>query len=119
MLAFLTLVLSIAAWAALGGGAGTQRGLVIRNQTAMIADVTLADGQTARIDREDNGTFIARREDYPSTIRVESIDGGLILEREVTYDFLAGAKFRISFDENGFFPTTVVRATPVRGTTTP
>jgi hypothetical protein len=119
MLAFLAIVLGIAAWAALGDDAGTQRGLVIRNQTVVTADVTLADGQSARIDSEDNGTFVARREDYPSVIRVESVDGVVLLEQELTYDFIARAEFRVSFDENGFFPTTVVRATPVRDTPAP
>jgi hypothetical protein len=114
---FLTFVLGIAAWAALGDGAGTQRGLVLRNVTAHRVDATLGDGQTARIDVDDDATFVVRREDFPSDVRVATMDGQLLLERELTYEFLVRAEFRVSFDENGFFPTTIVRATPVRMTT--
>jgi hypothetical protein len=119
MLGFLGIVAGIALWAALGDDAGSQRGIVLRNATASIVDVTLADGQTARIEPNDDATFVVRREEYPSVVRVESAGGGVLLEREITYDFLVRAEFRVSFDENGFFPTAVVRATPVRTTAAP
>jgi len=117
VLGFLTFVLSIAAWAALSGDAGTQRGVVLRNVTAMTTTVTLADGRSARIDRDDETTFVLRREEFPSTIRVETIDGTPLLEREFEWEFFARAEFRVSYDENGFFPTTIVRSTPVRNAT--
>jgi hypothetical protein len=119
MLVFLGIVLGIAAWAALGDDAGSQRGIVIRNVTVSIADVTLANGQRARIEPDDDATFVVQREEFPSLIRVETVAGEPLLEREITYEFLVRAEFRVSFDENGFFPTTVVRATPVRGTAVP
>jgi len=116
VLGFLTFVLSIAAWAALSGDAGSQRGVVLRNVTAMTTDITLADGRSARIDRDDEATFVVRREQFPLVIRVESTDGSTVIEREIEWDFLVRAEFRVSYDENGFFPTTVVRSTPVRNT---
>jgi hypothetical protein len=107
----------VAIWASVGDGAGTQRGLVLRNVTASIVDVTLADGQTARIDPDDESIFVVRREDFPSSIRVVTVGGETLLDEEIEYAFLTDAEFRISFDENGFFPTTIVRSTPVRTTT--
>jgi hypothetical protein len=117
MLAFLGIVLGIAAWAALGDDAGSQRGVVLRNVTAVPVVVELEDGQTARIDRDDDATFVVRREEFPSIVRVKSLEGDVVVERELTYEFLARAEFRVSFDERGFFPTTVLRATPERTTT--
>jgi hypothetical protein len=92
---------------------------VLRNATIGAVDVTLANGQTKRIDAEDDATFVIRREDFPSAVRVVTLEGTTVLEREIAYDFLARSEFRVSFDENGFFPTTVVRATPVRETPAP
>jgi hypothetical protein len=117
VLGFLTFVLSIAAWAAFSGDAGSQRGVVLRNVTAQTTDITLADGRTARVDRDDDVTFVVRREQFPSSVRVTSTDGAELLEREIEWEFLVRAEFRVSYDENGFFPTTTVRATPVRGAT--
>jgi hypothetical protein len=119
MLGFLAFVLGIAAWAALGDEAGSQRGLVLRNATVEVVDVTLASGQTKRIQPDDDATFVVRREEFPSVISVTTIDGDALLEREIAYEFLTRSEFRVSFDENGFFPTTVVRATPERSPATP
>ncbi|MEX0750501.1 MAG: hypothetical protein WD359_06795 [Dehalococcoidia bacterium] len=116
---FLTFVLSIAAWAAFSGDAGSQRGVVLRNVTGLTTDVTLAAGRTARIERDDEATFVVRREEFPSVIRVTSAAGAPVLEREIAWEFLAAAEFRVSFDENGFFPTTIVRSTPVRTSASP
>jgi hypothetical protein len=88
---------------------------VIRNVTAETTVVTLEDGRSARIERDDETTFVVRREEFPSVIRVERADGEPMLEREIAWEFLVDAEFRISYDENGFFPTQIVRATPVRG----
>lgn len=107
----------VAVWASVGDGAGNQRGLVLRNVTASAVDVTLADGQTARIDADDESIFVVRREDFPSNIRVVTAGGQPLLDEEIDYDVLSDAEFRVSFDENGFFPTTIVRSTPVRTTT--
>lgn len=117
VLGLLAFVLSIAAWAAFSGDAGSQRGLVVRNVTALTTTVTFADGSRARIDRDDEATFVVRTGEFPSVVRVDAIDGTPLLERQLEWEFLAEAEFRISYDENGFFPTIVVRATPVRTTT--
>jgi hypothetical protein len=116
---FLAAILAIAAWAAFSGDAGSQRGVVIRNVTAVTTVVTLADGRSARIERDDETTFVVRREEFPSVIRVETEDGEPMLDQRVTWDFLVDAEFRVSYDENGFFPTQIVRSTPVRGTPAP
>lgn len=119
MAGFAAFVLGIALWAALGDDAGSQRGLVLRNATALPVRVTLADGQTATIDLDDEAIFVVRREAFPSEIRVETTDGELVTSDEIEYAFLTRAEFRVSFDERGFFPTTVVRSTPVRSTPAP
>lgn len=114
ILALFGIVASIAAWAAFSGDAGSQRGLVLRNATVSQVVVTLADGQSARIDPDDESIFVVRREHFPSMIRVDTAAGEPLLDDSVTYDFLVRAEFRVSFDENGFYPTTVLRSTPVR-----
>ena len=117
ILVMIAFIGGVAVWASVGDGAGNQRGLVLRNVTASVVDVTLADGQTARIDPDDESIFVVRREDFPSRIRVVTAGGQELLDEEVDYEFLADAEFRVSFDENGVFPTTIVRATPVRTAT--
>lgn len=116
LLTFMAIVLSIAAWAKFGGGAGSQRGLVIHTQIPEDIIVRLADGQSARLGPFPDGrerTFVVRRGDFPSTIQVFDADGGLLLEREFEYAEFADAEFRMSIDRNGFYPTTAVRDTPV------
>ena len=117
ILVMIAFIGGVAVWASVGDGAGNQRGLVLRNVTASVVDVTLADGQTARIDPDDESIFVVRREDFPSHIRVVTAGGEELLDEEVDYEFLADAEFRVSFDENGVFPTTIVRSTPVRTAT--
>ena len=117
ILVMIAFIGGVAVWASVGDGAGNQRGLVLRNVTASVVDVTLADGQTARIDPDDESIFVVRREDFPSHIRVVTAGGQELLDEDVDYHFLADAEFRVSFDENGVFPTTIVRSTPVRTAT--
>lgn len=114
--AFLAIVLGIAAWAAFGDGAGQQRGLVLFNSTLEIVTVSLENGQERIITPDDEATFVIRREQFPSAITVRREDGSVLLEREFEYAYFAAADFRVSFDENGFYPTTEVRDTPMRGT---
>ncbi len=118
-LAFLAVVLSTSLWALLSGDAGSQRGIVLTSVIAQDVVVRLADGQSAAIGPGFDATFVVRREDFPSTVRVTDPDGALILERELEYADLADADFRMSVDENGFFPTNQLRDTPVRGAATP
>lgn len=115
LLAFTVIVLSIALWAAFGNQAGTQRGLVVQSEIPSPIVVRFADGQSARLRQggEQRYTFVVRREDFPSTVTVTDQAGGVLLERELTYEFLADSDFRISVDRNGFYSTTVVRDTPV------
>jgi hypothetical protein len=117
ILVMIAFIGGVAVWASVGDGAGNQRGLVLRNVTASVVDVTLADGQTARIDPDDESIFVVRREDFPSKILVTTVGGATLLDQELEYDFLSDAEFRVSFDENGVFPTTIVRSTPVRTAT--
>lgn len=117
ILVLIAFIGGVALWASVGDGAGTQRGLVLRNVTASVVDVTLADGQTARIDPDDESIFVVRREDFPSDVEVVTAGGEPLLDEAIDYEFLSDAEFRVSFDENGFFPTTIVRSTPVRTAT--
>lgn len=113
LVTFCAVVLGIAAWAALSGNAGSQRGLVIRNTLDEDVTVTLGDGQRAVIGpsaREH--TFVVRREDFPSVIRVERGDGAALVERPVEYREFVDAEFRLSIDARGIYPTNLLRERP-------
>jgi len=105
--AFAGVVFAITLWATFSGNAGQQRGLVIHSEIDDDVIVRLADGRSAALgpagDRE--RAFVVKRDEYPSTIRVETPSGDLLFEREFAYRVFSDAEFRISFDRRGFFAT--------------
>lgn len=113
--AFAGVVFAITLWATLSGNAGQQRGLVIHSEIDDDVVVRLADGRSAELgpsgDRE--RAFVVKRDEYPSTIRVETPAGELLFEREFEYSYFADAEFRISFDTRGFYATGDLRE-PIR-----
>jgi hypothetical protein len=136
LLAFAVAVLSVLAWAQFTGRAGSQRGLVIHNalsetirvsispDTRLLSAERLGALQFRNIGAGEEETFVVRREQFPAVIAwtasvpVPLGDASftsmmLSGEQEVAYKFLVDAEFRISIDENGLYPTTDYRDTPV------
>ena len=112
LVALAAVVLGLVGWARWCGEAATQRGLVIRNEVAADIVVTLDDGQSARLAENRQHTFVVRREEFPQTVRAVDTAGAVIAERELEYDWIADAEFRISVDRGGFFHTDLLRETP-------
>ena len=98
-------VLGLVAWAVLAGDAGTQRGLVLRYQVSEPIVVEFEDSQQLEIAPETAGTFVLRREDFPQTITVLTLDGEIVVERRFEYSDFADSMFRYDVDRSGFFPT--------------
>jgi hypothetical protein len=109
IIALTIVVISLLAWAVLSDDTGAQRGLVLRNRVSEPVVVTLADGQSARIDSNKQTTFVLRREDFPQTITATTLAGDVIAEREFPYSEIAEAEFRWDVDRAGFFPTQEIR----------
>jgi hypothetical protein len=110
LLAFLAGVLAIAFWAAFSGDAGEQRGLIIRNTLDEDVVVRLDDGQEATLgEGRREHTFVVTRDDFPSYINVAARDGAPVFTQQYAYTELADAEFRLSIDERGIYPTTIVR----------
>lgn len=107
---FSIVVLSVLAWASASGRAGSQRGLVISSTLSRDTIVRLADGQEQRLGAERRDyAFVVKRAQFPSVVSVYEVDGTLLHERTLQYEFFAEAEFRISYDERGFFATTDLR----------
>jgi hypothetical protein len=102
---FTAVILSLVVWARFGGDAGTQRGLVLRNQVSETIVVSFEDGQRATIESNTAGTFVLKREDFPQTVTATTVDGDVIAEREFEYSEFADNEFRWDVDRAGFFPT--------------
>jgi len=109
MAAFAAVVLGVLAWAGLSGSAGSQRGLVVFNDTQQTITLTFADGQSGSITPDDERTFVIKRESFPSDVTVRDEDGVVIHVRRFEYEEFADADFRISFDRRGFYPTSIYR----------
>jgi hypothetical protein len=107
---FLGIVLAIAIWAALGGSAGSQRGLVINSTLDDSVTVALDDGQEAQLSpaRREH-TFVVTREDFPSYITVTYADGRPLARQQFAYAQLVEAEFRLSIDARGIYPTSILR----------
>jgi hypothetical protein len=126
LLAFAVAVLSVLAWAQFTGRAGSQRGLVIHNELSETVVISIGGEQETLITPDDQEIFVIKRDQFPTIISWEStssitsraigIDGVTDLgQQEISYAFLVDAEFRISIDENGVYPTTDYRDTPVAG----
>jgi hypothetical protein len=123
LVAFAVVIFGILIWAAASGSAGGQRGLVVRSEVpgATLFQVESSPDATvpadARSERLDDGrrqvTIVVKREQFPAIFRVRDLNGVTIVEQTVSYDFLADAEFRISYDNNGFYATTALRTPPV------
>lgn len=109
LLALLAVVGAVVAWAVWGGEAGTQRGMVIRNEIPERVTIALEDGRTATLDKDRQQTFVVRRDEFPLTVQALDAAGAVITERELEYDFVADADFRISVDRRGFYATELLR----------
>ena len=107
--ALTTVVMALLLWAVFGGDTGTQRGLVVRNRVSETVVVTLADGQSARIESQKQTTFVLKRENFPQTMTATTPAGEAIAAKEFTYAEIAGAEFRWDVDRAGFFPTQEIR----------
>ena len=86
---------------------------MIRNTLSEDVTVTFEDGQRATIGpsaREH--TFVVRREDFPSAIRVVGTDGTTLLDRAIEYTEFVEAEFRLSIDARGIYPTNLLRERP-------
>jgi methyl coenzyme M reductase subunit C len=102
-------VMSLVLWAILSGEAGTQRGLVVRNEVSETVIVSLEDGQTHEIKPREQFTFVLKRENFPQTLTATTLAGALVAEQEFPYDEIASAEFRWDVDRAGFFPTQEIR----------
>ena len=109
---FAVVVLGVLAWAGFSGRAGSQRGLVIFNETGGTIVVSFADGQAGAITPDDERTFVVKRERFPSDVTVSS-GGEVVHVRNFEYQAFVDADFRLSFDARGFYPTSIYRDTPV------
>jgi hypothetical protein len=105
LLGLTAIVLALVAWAVFAGDAGTQRGLVLRNQVSEPVVVKFEDSQQLEIQPNTAGTFVLRREDFPQTVTVVTRQGAVVAEREFEYSDFADAEFRFDVDRSGFFPT--------------
>jgi hypothetical protein len=115
LFAFAVAVLGVLYWAQFTGRAGSQRGLVVHNELPESITVTLA-GQTRTITPDDEETFVVKRNQFPALVTWDVLTANAQVrrsEREVAYDFVADAEFRVSIDENGMYPTSDYRDTPV------
>jgi hypothetical protein len=122
LVAFAVVIFGILIWAAASGSAGGQRGLVVRSQIPgeTLFQVESSSDATApaetRSERLNDGrrqvTIVVKREQFPATFRVRDLNGVTVVEQIVSYDFLADAEFRISYDTNGFYGTTELRTPP-------
>ena len=112
MVVFAAVVLGVLAWAGLSGSAGSQRGLVIFNETSTMITVVFENGARGDITPDDERTFVVKRDEFPSEITVWD-DDAVLHTRRFEYEEFAEADFRISFDERGFYATSTYRDTPV------
>jgi hypothetical protein len=112
LVALTAVVLGLVAWAQWCGDAGSQRGLVIRSEVPGEIVVTLADGRSARLGEDRQHTFVVRRDEFPQMVRAVDASGAVVAERELEYEWIVDAEFRISVDRGGFYHTDLLRETP-------
>jgi hypothetical protein len=111
---FLAVVLTITLYFYAIGDAGKQRGFIIRNTLPDDLQVTIA-GQTATVGpAKREHTFVLDRADFPSIVRAAYVDGRVLVEREIAYEEITEADYRMSIDAKGIYPTGLLRerATP-------
>ena len=110
---FSVAVLSVLYWAQFTGRAGSQRGLVIRNEANETFAVSIEHVQTQTIYAKNQETFVVKRSQFPALLTWWGEDGAERGRRELDYAYIADAEFRLSIDENGVYHTQETRDTPV------
>lgn len=101
LLATVGLILAFVAF----GGAGKERGLVVRNETGQPVIARFERGATLRLAQREEQTLGARRGDYPQTLYVTTETGVLLWEQPLQFSDLSKNSFRLVLGPTGLIPT--------------
>jgi hypothetical protein len=101
LLATVGLILAFVAF----GGAGKERGLVIRNETGQPVIARFEHGASLHLAERQEETIGAKRGDYPQMLYVTTERGALLWDVQLQFSDLSHNTFRLVLGPTGLIPT--------------
>lgn len=101
LVATVALILAFVAF----GGAGKERGLVVRNETGRPVIARFEHGASLHLADRQEETIGAKRGDYPQTLYVTTETGVLLWDVPLQFSDLSHNTFRLVLGPTGIIPT--------------